>query len=92
MRNHPGVTKMSVTPKNRLGALRVLGGAIALIVTTFVAVRLTGNSGEAKPQTALENTVGTASAISTPRPKERVRYQAVIENWRRYRASANADE
>jgi hypothetical protein len=83
---------MSVTPKNRLGALRLLGSAIALIIMTFVAIRLTGNSGEAKPQAALENTVGTASAISTPRPRERVRYQAVIENWRRYRASANAND
>jgi hypothetical protein len=83
---------MSVTPKNRLGALRLVGGAIALIVMTFVAIRLTGNSGEAKPQAASENTVGTASAISTPRPRERARYQAVIENWRRYRASASADE
>jgi hypothetical protein len=83
---------MSVTPKNRLGALRLLGGTIALIIMALVAIRLTGNSGEARPQAALESTVGTASVISTPRPKERVRYQAVIENWRRYRASANADE
>ena len=56
---------MSVTPKNRLGALRLLGSAIALIIMTFVAIRLTGNSGEAKPQAALENTVGTAPAISS---------------------------
>ena len=83
---------MSVTPTNRLGALRVLGGAIALVVMVFVAMRLTGASGETKPLAPSENTVGIASTISTPRPKERIRYQVVIENWRRYRALANADE
>jgi hypothetical protein len=57
----------------------------------FVAMRLTGASGETKPQAASENTVGTASAISTPRAKERVRSQAVMENWQRYRASANSE-
>lgn len=78
---------MTVTPRKRPHALPVAGGAIAIILVALVATRLTANSGEARPIAASQNTIGTASAASTTRPKERIRYQAIIENWRRYRAA-----
>jgi hypothetical protein len=78
---------MSVTPKNFPPELSVLGCIIALVLIAFAAIRLTGNSLDARAQAVSESTVGTAAGISTPGPKERVRYQATIENWRRYRAA-----
>ena len=78
---------MSVTPKNFPPELSVLGCIIALVLIAFAAIRLTGISLDARAQAVSESTVGTAAAISTPGPKERVRYQATIENWRRYRAA-----
>lgn len=78
---------MTVTPNNRLRALPVLGGAIAFLLVGFVAMRLAGTSGQARTPLASQTTVGVASERSAPAPKERVRYQATIENWRRYRAA-----
>lgn len=78
---------MTVTPNKRLRALPVLGGAITLLLVAFVAMRLAGTSGQARTPLASQTTVGAASEKSAPVPKERVRYQATIENWRRYRAA-----
>ena len=77
---------MSVTPKNFPPELSVLGCIIALVLIAFAAIRLTGNSLDARAQAVSESTVGTAAGISTS--KERVRYQATIENWRRYHATS----
>ena len=78
---------MNVIPRNHPHVLPVVGTSIAILVTAFLAVRLMGTSGEAKPQLAATAKVGDASGKPTARPKEQIRYQATIENWRRYRAA-----
>jgi hypothetical protein len=78
---------MSVTPKKLPPELSVLGCIIALVLIAFAAIRLTGNSLDARAQAVSESTVGTAAGKSTSSSKERVRYQATIENWRRYHAT-----
>ena len=83
---------MAVTPRNQPRVLPVVGTAIAIVLVALLANRVTGASGEAKPQLgASQATVGTVAEKSAARPKERVRYQATIENWRRYRSTANSD-
>lgn len=82
---------MSVTPRSHPHALPVLGTAIAIVLVAILAVRLTGTPGQARPQLTSQATVGVASDKATARPKERVRYQATIDNWRRYRATLAAD-
>ena len=47
--------------------------------------------GQPRPKFASQTTTGIATEKSMPMPKERVRYQATIENWRRYRASNATD-
>lgn len=86
-----GVAKMSVTPRNHPRALPVLGTAIAIVLVTFLANRWAGSSGQAGPQLASQTTVGAALEKSAPTPKERGRYQATIDSWRRYRATATAE-
>lgn len=78
---------MTVTPQNHPRALPVIGTAIAIVFVALVANRLSASSGEAKPQLAASQaTVGVAAEKAvTPAPKERVRYQATIDNWRRFR-------
>jgi len=82
---------MTATPRNRPRALPVVGTAIAIAAVIVLADRLIGASGHARPQLAAQTTAGTAAEKSTPAPKERVRYQATIENWRRYRATNAAE-
>jgi hypothetical protein len=78
---------MPVTPQNRPRPLPVIGTAIAIVLAFLLANRLTASSGEARPQLAASQaTVGMAAEkAATPAPKERVRYQATIDNWRRFR-------
>jgi hypothetical protein len=75
----------------RLRALPALAVAVAFTLVAFAAIRLSGTSWQARPQAALQATVGTASETSATLPKERTRYQATIENWRRYRSTATAE-
>ena len=78
---------MPVTPQNRPRPLPVIGTAVAIVLAFLLANRLTASSGEARPQLAASQaTVGMAAEkAATPAPKERVRYQATIDNWRRFR-------
>lgn len=78
---------MTVTPQNHPRALPVIGTAIAIVVVVALANRLSASSGEARPQLAASKaTVGVAAEkATTPAPRERVRYQATIDNWRRFR-------
>jgi hypothetical protein len=80
---------MPVTSRKLRPELRVLGCVVALALVAFAAIRLIGGWLETRPRAASESTVETASAALMQKPKERARYQATIENWRRYRA-ANA--
>jgi hypothetical protein len=82
---------MTVAPQNRLGALPVLGCVIALVLVIFAAIRLIGNSSDVRPYTVSAATVGTALGASAEKPKERVRYQATIDNWRRYRSATSTE-
>jgi hypothetical protein len=83
---------MAVTPRNQPRVLPVVGTAIAIVLIGILANRAMGTSGEAKPQlVASPATVGAAAEKSAARPKERVRYQATIENWRRYRDLTKSD-
>jgi hypothetical protein len=79
------------TPKNHPRALPVVGTAIAIALVLAVGNRLAASSGQAKPQLAAsQSTVGMAAEkAATPAPKERVRYQATIDNWRRFRELNN---
>ena len=78
---------MTVTPQNHPRALPVIGTAIGIVLVVLVANRLSASSSQAKPQLAASQaTVGVAAEkAATPAPKERVRYQATIDNWRRFR-------
>jgi hypothetical protein len=82
---------MTVTPQNHPRALPVIGTAIAIVVGVLLVNRLSASSGEARPQlAAAQATVGVAAdKAATPAPKERVRYQATIDNWRRFRELSN---
>lgn len=82
---------MTFTPRNHPRALPVLGTAIAIVVVTLLANRLMGTSGQAGPQLASQTTVGATLEKSALAPKERGRYQATIDNWRHYRATATAE-
>lgn len=82
---------MTVTPRNHPRIIPVVGTAIAIVVATFLTNRLMATPGEARPQLASQTTVGVAPERSAPTPKQRVRYQATIENWRRYRATSAPD-
>jgi hypothetical protein len=81
---------MTVTPKDILRAWPILTGMIALVLIAFAAARSTGPMREARQAVATQTTVGTASEKPAAGPKERVRYQGTIENWRRYRQSTNS--
>jgi hypothetical protein len=83
MHSYPGAANMALT---RLRVLPALAVAIALALAAVAANRLSATSWEARPQAAAQATTGAALGTSAERPKERVRYQATIENWRRYRA------
>lgn len=78
---------MTVTPQNHPRALPVIGTAIAIAFVIALANRLSASSSEARPQLAAsQTTVGVAAEKATaPAPRERVRYQATIDNWRRFR-------
>jgi hypothetical protein len=82
---------MTVTPQNHPKALPVIGTAIAIVVGVLLVNRLSASSSEARPQLAASQvTVGVAAdKTATPAPKERVRYQATIDNWRRFRELNN---
>ena len=82
---------MTVTPKRLTPELSVLGGVIALVLVTLMAIRMAGTPSQARPQLASQKTVGASTEKSTPRPRERVRYQATIDNWRRYRDLTKSD-
>jgi hypothetical protein len=82
---------MMATLKKRQPELQVFGCVMALVLVIFAAIRLIGNSWDVRPQSASQTTVGAASAVSAQQPKERVRYQATIENWRRYRSANTAE-
>ena len=74
----------------RLHVLPALAIAIVIAVAAFMAMRLSGTSWDARSQ-ASPTTVGTGSGTPAARPKERIRYQATIENWRRYRSATTAE-
>jgi|KBSMisStandDraft_5_1062788.scaffolds.fasta_scaffold2565886_2 hypothetical protein len=80
---------MTVTPQNHPRALPVIGTAIAIVVGVLLVNRLSATSSEARPQLAASQaTVGVAAEkAATPAP--RVRYQATIDNWRRFRELNN---
>ena len=80
---------MTVTPQNHPRALPVIGTAIAIVVGVLLVNRLSATSSEARPQlAAAQATVGVAAEkAATPAP--RVRYQATIDNWRRFRELNN---
>ena len=80
---------MTVTPQNHPKALPVIGTAIAIVVGVLLVNRLSATSSEARPQLAASQvTVGMAAEkAATPAP--RVRYQATIDNWRRFRELNN---
>jgi hypothetical protein len=81
---------MTVTPQNHPRALPVIGTAIAIVVGVLLVNRLSASSGEARPQlAAAQATVGMAAEKAAPAPKERVRYRATIDNWRRFRELSN---
>jgi hypothetical protein len=80
---------MTFTPRNHPRALPVLATAIAIVVVTLFVNRLMSSSGQAGPQLASQTTVGAAMEKSAPAPQSR--YQATIDNWRRYRATATAE-
>lgn len=82
---------MTVTPQNHPRALPVIGTAIAIVLVVALANRLSASSSQARPQLAASQaTVGMAAEkAATPAPKERVRYQATIDNWRRFRELSN---
>jgi hypothetical protein len=82
---------MTVAPQNRLGALSVLGCVIALVLVTFAVIRLIGNSSDVRSYAVSAATVGTASGTPAEKPKDRVRYQAIIDNWRRSRAATSTE-
>lgn len=82
---------MPVAPRNHPRILPVVGTAIAIVAATLFINRLTATQGQARPQLDSQTTVGAASERSAPVPKERVRYQATIENWRRFRALSAPD-
>jgi len=82
---------MTVTPRNHPRVLPVAGTAVAIVAAAFIANRLTATPRQTRPQLASQTTVGTASERTTLPPKERIRYQATIENWRRYRAKSAPD-
>lgn len=82
---------MTVTPRNILRGWPILTGTIVLVLVAFAAMRPMGPLREARPSVAGQTTIGTALEKPTTRPKERVRYRATIENWRRYRESAKPD-
>ena len=84
----PRSREMALT---RLRVLPALAVAIALALVALAANRLGATSRDARPQAALQATVGTASGTSATLPKERIRYQATIENWRRYRSATTAE-
>jgi hypothetical protein len=79
---------MALTRSRVLPALAV---AIALALVAFAANRLSAASWEPRPQAASQATAGAALGTSAERPKERIRYQATIENWRRYRAETTTE-
>jgi hypothetical protein len=82
---------MTVTPQNHPRALPVIGTAIAIVVGVLLVNRLSASSGEARPQLAASQaTVGVAAdKTAMPAPRDRVRYQATIDNWRRFRELNN---
>ena len=82
---------MTVTPRNHPRILPVVGTAIAIVLATLVANRLMATPGVARPQLASQITVGVASEGSAPALKQQARYQATIDNWRRYRANNASD-
>lgn len=82
---------MMATLKKRQPELMVLGCVAAFVLIAFAAIRLIGSTGYVRSPSAVQTTIGAASAVSAQKPKERVRYQATIENWRRYRSSVAAE-
>jgi hypothetical protein len=76
---------MTVTPQNHPRLLPVIGTAVAIVVGVLLVNRLSATSSEARPQlAAAQATVGLATdKVALPAP--RVRYQATIDNWRRFR-------
>jgi hypothetical protein len=65
---------MTVTPKKLRPELQILGCIVALVLVTFGAIRLIGNSWDMRSHSDPETTAGIASAASTQ--KEHVRHQA----------------
>lgn len=83
---------MAVTPRNQPRVLPVVGTALAIVLVAVIANRAMGTSGQARSQLASSSaTVGAAAEKSAAKPKERIRYQATIDNWRRYRDLTKSD-
>ncbi len=81
---------MTVTPGRLRPDLQVLGCVVAFVLVAFAAIRLIGKVPDAWTHAVPGTTVGSAAATPTQSPKKPVRYQATLENWRRYRAATSA--
>ncbi len=82
---------MPVAPKNHPRLLPVAGTAMAIVAATLIANRLTGTPQETRPQLASQPAAEPSPEKAAPPSKPRERYQATIENWRRYRATNAPD-
>ena len=80
---------MTVTPGRLRPDLQVLGCLVALVLVAFAAIRLIGHAPDARTHAMPGTTVGSAAAAPAQSREKAVRYQATLENWRRYRAVAN---
>lgn len=80
---------MTVTPQNHPRALPVIGTAIAIVVGVLLVNRLSATSSEARPQLAASQATVGVAAEKAAMPAPRVRYQATIDNWRRFRELNN---
>ena len=80
---------MTVTPQNHPRAFPVIGTAIAIVVGVLLVNRLSATSSEARPQLAASQTTVGVAAEKAATPAPRVRYQATIDNWRRFRELNN---
>ena len=81
---------MTVTPGRFRPDLQVLGCLVALVLVAFAAIRLIGHAPDARTHAMPGTTVGSAAVASAQSLKKPVRYQATLENWRRYRAATGA--
>lgn len=78
---------MPLAPRHLPPGWPLLSCILAIVLMAFAAARLTGKPWEERMGS--DTTVGATSGKAAP--KERLRYQATIENWRRYRAASGTE-